>query len=111
MNNHRHRLPSIVPTASPAVQAFSRARSILTEKPAKATSKEAAHIDDDNAPKPLRRTFVAKSREIMKLTAELTRLMEIGTPLDEIDKLARELAMKCLHVQQETLKARADGAR
>jgi len=111
MSNHRRSVPSIAP-APPAAQAFSRASSILAEKPAHPVrAKELAPVDDENAPKPIRRTFVAKAREITKLTAELVNLMEIGTPLDEIDKLARELAMKCLHVQQETLKARADGAR
>jgi len=111
MNHRRHSVPSILPAPPAAAQAFSRASSILAEKTPKAARVVDVVPADDNAPKPLRRTFVAKAREITKLSAELTHLMEIGTPLDEIDKLARELAMKCLHVQQETLKARADGAR
>jgi len=92
---NRHQIPSILPAPTPAAQAFSNASSILSEP----------------SPLPLRRTFVAKAREIRALSERLTALMDVGTPLDEIDRLARDLAMKCLQAQQETLRARADGAR
>lgn len=95
MNHRRYPIPPGGPHAPAAAQAFSNASSILSE----------------TSPLPIRRTFVAKAREIRQLSERLASLMEIGTPLGEIDKLARELAMKCLQAQQETLKARADGAR
>jgi hypothetical protein len=94
-NYRRHSIPSLLPQPPAAAQAFSNASQILSE----------------TSPLPIRRTFVAKAREIRTLADRLAALMEVGTPLDEIDKLARELAMKCLQAQQETLKARADGVR
>lgn len=95
MNHRRHSVPSVLPPPPAAAQAFSNASHILSE----------------TSPLPIRRTFGAKAREIRTLADRLTALMEVGTPLEEIDRLAREVAMKCLQVQQETLKARADGAR
>ncbi len=61
-------------------------------------------------PQPNRR-FTTDAAEVRKLASELIELLEQGGELQAIDSKATALQMKCLGIQQLTLRARRESNR
>ncbi len=84
----------------------------LTEaKQAQESFAKASDILALKAPPRTARKFSTDAAEVRKLADELVALLDEGGELQAIDAKATALQMKCLGIQQLTLRARREAAR
>jgi hypothetical protein len=73
-------------------------------------TKAVSVLSECGAP-PIHRTFGASAKIVRELSSQLIHALELGTPLEAIDELTTKLSSRLLAIQNETLRARKDGAR